>query len=237
MLESMVELRPSGVCNGLGVFALVDIPANTDATRYDGVRIRDVDLKGDAAYALELGKGWTLDGTVVRADEPHNGLAQMANDAIHPEISGTVNNCRFRTTSDGAFLRTVRRVAAGEELLVPYCLPYWLYRRNFPSLPPKLTYWLRCHHAIVKCVMRCGFEVHEYVSSRDVSPVRSAFRYAGTLRKRKRTPCCSKVRFGVSKQELEVHLFGLTSSGTVNLELVCPHCSHVLGRSTEKTEV
>jgi hypothetical protein len=75
-------------------------------------------------------------------EDHSSGIAHMANDAIHPEVTGRNNNCEFCETETGlVYLQTIRPVRAGEELLVDYTLPYWIDRARSataPPLPPRL---------------------------------------------------------------------------------------------------
>lgn len=79
-----------------------------------------------------------------------DGIAHLANDAVHEDVTGNVCNCVFREARRRVYLVTRRDVEAGEELLVPYCLGYWLRKiRSRPSaLPEKLRAWLRCHSIV-----------------------------------------------------------------------------------------
>lgn len=104
-LRQMVELRDQSSLKGAGrgLFATRHLPRGTPVTWYAGVLIskRDCTRKRSSyndeelyGYSFQVTQDLLLVGRSVPV--PGQGLAQFANDAIHPEISGGIsNNCTF----------------------------------------------------------------------------------------------------------------------------------------------
>lgn len=157
----LVYLAPSGVCDGVGVFAKRDLDPGSFVTAYAGVqktaearrketsrprRKSSSEGGGAAAFRKSCYIYVTDDGTALNGALPGNsrwtryGLAHMANDAIDAHLTGGPdNNCEFKEVRvrrrGGAwrvYLKTARAVKAHEELLVPYGLDYWLNHLRSP---------------------------------------------------------------------------------------------------------
>jgi SET domain-containing protein len=63
---------------------------------------------------------------VIDASEYTNSLARYANDARGLKvIKGLDNNCTFIKQGEQVFLKAMRNIQAGEELLVGYGKEYW----------------------------------------------------------------------------------------------------------------
>lgn len=192
---AVVELRRSTVCDGWGVFAATDIPANTTVTRYDGrlcSTIKGLDVE-DAVYAYVFapradagrGGGETTCMYIIgqrdasAANVTERGIGQFLNDAIHPEITGRKNNCRFVESADyRLYIATKRPIRAGEELLVSYHLSYWIGLLRKPRLlrklriPRELVDWTRCHKNVEDLLRRQlhrGISLDAYIGVRLVN--------------------------------------------------------------------
>ncbi len=78
-----------------------------------------------------------------------DGIAQFANDAIHVELTGAVNNARFEEREDGdVYLVADTDIQQGQEVLVEYHISYWLgmVRHDRPcQLPCNILDWCRAH--------------------------------------------------------------------------------------------
>ncbi len=181
-------MAPSGVCPGLGVFATRAVPSGTVMTAYPFVQLgkrcmRRARDKPDDDYMYLRSDGATIDGhprllrslsflkkrrTEGRRERHLWGHANLANDAIHPELTGRTNNCDFvepgASTSGRMYLVTSRAVRAGEELLVPYSLGYWMSRAGNTAWSPKMRGWLECHTRVRDALRPLIAELHEYVS-------------------------------------------------------------------------
>lgn len=184
----LAHVGPSSVCNGSGVFASRFLPAGSYVTAYPGRTVRQGRCgkrhrtramnSGTDAYIYEFDDGTLLDGQQVAASRRwwcSHGVANLLNDAIHPEVTGRIYNCEFvetavpvapsissveRTTArrcskkvDRVYIRTNSDVQEGEELLVSYSLDYWLYRRDQVIVSDddrtrRLSAWLACHKQV-----------------------------------------------------------------------------------------
>lgn len=164
----LVRVGRSSICEGRGLFAARFLPKGTLVTQYCGARrgpsanrtrassLEKTDNVEATEYSFECADGSSIDGRpgLWSGVKCRGGVAQFANDALHPEATGRKNNCAFVEVppSRGSvvvrvYLRTTRDVRAGDELLVPYSLCYWLSRaRNRPDvIPAGLIAWLNCH--------------------------------------------------------------------------------------------
>lgn len=232
-----VELRASTVCAGLGVFATRDIARGVCVTAYAGALVQDESWYGQADYALQVNDGWTLVGHSDPSTLSPAGIAQMANDAIHPELAGVRNNCDFMIDGTSAHLRTTRAVRAGEELLVDYHISYWLGRSSNPSLAKETRAWLRCHKRVVRALERLGCTVDGYVGEREpaedgigvfvysTTPTTTTTTKDGVSRDFHDShdiPCtCPRVR---RRRRVNVFLCA-QDSGVPFMEVSCSHCS------------
>ena len=154
----LVRVGRSGVCDGVGVFATRDVPANTVMTaypfvmrgRYHGTRLTK---SHDSDYEYEWDCDTSLDGHPdILAKLPpakRKGLGHLTNDAIHREITGLDNNCSFLEDRDKnrprLHLVTTCPVKRGQELLVSYWLGYWMHRT---SVDLKMQKWIACHRRV-----------------------------------------------------------------------------------------
>ena len=168
----------SRVCDGVGVFATRSVPAGTVMTadpcvRRGGYRGTRSEAGHDADYEYEWGDGVSLDGHPKRiAHLPRHrraGVAHLANDAIHREVTGRDNNCDFvedrrMPARPRLHLVTTRAVRRGEELLVSYSLGYWLSREDaIAQANPELGEWIACHRRVREAVPHLW--LHEYVGA------------------------------------------------------------------------
>lgn len=135
---------------GFGLYATQDFPAGVLVTEYTGPEVnRDEALALRAAgkdqYIRSLKNGFCIDGNPFPA--LGEGCAQMANDGFpgwsvdcfvepiltHSSQDGIPNNCEFilDTRRDKVqekprvYLRTLRAISSGEELLASYGRTYW----------------------------------------------------------------------------------------------------------------
>ena len=151
----MARLGRSEVCNGQGVFATCFLPTGTPVTGYACVKVApDVTRDRlrprppvDSDYMYTRTDGREIDGhpTILRGRYSRRswGYANMANDALHLELTQRENNCKFVERSDAVYLVTIQSVEAGDELLVSYGFDYWWFRRNDLRLPLHVRKWLK----------------------------------------------------------------------------------------------
>ena len=175
-LVAVVPASSLGRAAGRGVVALREMPPGALITEYAG-ELRPPGASCSHAeldYAIEVpgrhspdGRlGWRLVGR--RAVGPKDGVAQIANDAIHPCATRRVNNCEFHWKDGACFLRATKRVEPGQELLVSYHIAYWICRRRAASayLPPAARDWLRVVRTVSDQLEAHGFFLDDWVQQR-----------------------------------------------------------------------
>lgn len=169
----LVAVRRSTVAPGAGrgVVALRELPRGALVTEYAG----DMRPPGTACsnaeldFALEVpvrhapdGRpGWLLVGR--RDPRPGDGVAQIANDAVHPCATNRSNNCEFHWEGGACFLRATRRILPGQELMVSYHLVYWLGKRAEEHLRPRARRWLGAVRAANALLIEHGFFLDDWV--------------------------------------------------------------------------
>lgn len=143
--REMYRVASSSVCQGRGVFATEPIPQGTVITPYSGALYRFphpfLRISPSPYLYIYADERWVIDGD----EEPSEkwmcgGHAQLANDAVHPDVTRKTNNCVLRELHSNEqneepdicnmhaclYLVAARDVEQGEELLVAYGLEYWL---------------------------------------------------------------------------------------------------------------
>ena len=171
--DARIYVAPSKVCDGLGVFAAHDISRHTPLTAYKGAHLQSQTYAHDYALSISNGKK-VIDGSRQgRTIWTKYGYAQMANDAIHPEVTQWTNNAYFhevtvtvgtRKNIPRVFLVSKRDIKKDEEILVAYALPYWFHKayRTEHTLSQHILQWLEPHYDI-SCLLRRGaFQIKNY---------------------------------------------------------------------------
>lgn len=148
-----VELRPSSISGaGEGVFARTAIPAGAFVTPFDGrlVPMHTCETSKTWDYEYQMAHGAHLVPSLTkRADR---GLGHLLNDAIHADVTGRSNNCKFHELDRATlWVRTRQAVAAGDELLVPYGFQYWCSRARDARLSEHVRDW---------CTLQCATNLH-----------------------------------------------------------------------------
>jgi hypothetical protein len=178
--KGRVRVGPSHICNGVGVFAVQACPKGTVMTAYPFVRQghRKVVRQGrrNNDYAFQRSDGTAIDGHPQvlskatfylkrrkRGDHHMWGVANLANDAIHPELTGRTNNCDFVEMGSRVYLATSQAVAAGEELLVAYSLSYWMDRAQNEAWTPQMREWLGYQVRVRDALRPLHVELDEYL--------------------------------------------------------------------------
>jgi hypothetical protein len=129
----------------------------------------------DALYLYELQKG---SGFIIGERVPldGDGVAQLANDAIHPELTGATNNARFEEREEEKGVNIVYLVAdtdiePGQEILVEYHISYWIALRFHERVPPSISEWCHAHAQVQEALKRKGvitcIEAYRGVQTRD----------------------------------------------------------------------
>jgi hypothetical protein len=136
------------------------------------------------------------------------GVAHLANDAIHREVTGRDNNCDFIEDRQGCLsgrrakrpprlhLVSTRKVRRGEELLVSYSLGYWLGRERDPHVPAELRRWIAFHRRVTEALP--GLFLWEYLGSFDDDrSLEYIARCSGGTKERSATKECSACKAGL----------------------------------------
>ncbi len=97
---------------GLGLFATADIPSGKLLVEYTGTRIptreaREIDRRRANKYLFEIDNRWTIDG------KARTNIARYVNHSCDPNTEAESNRGRM-------MFRTVRKIAAGEEITLDY---------------------------------------------------------------------------------------------------------------------
>lgn len=157
----VVRLGRSRVCDGRGLFAARFLPRGTPITRYHGRVVRAAALRrlgpDESLYVYELAGGARcIVGALFPA--PGEGLGQLANDAVHPEVTFRDNNAHFSELPDGrVYVTALRDIRPGEEILASYHISYWLHwaeRDDALRASPTLREWARVHRRAERMLQR-----------------------------------------------------------------------------------
>ena len=132
-------------------------------------------------YALQRSDGTSIDGhphvlskaafylkRKNRGDHHGWGVANLANDAIHPELTGRTNNCDFVEIGSRVYLVTSQNVAAEEELLVAYSLSYWMDRVHNEAWTPAMREWLGFQVRVRDALRPLHVDLEEYLGILDI---------------------------------------------------------------------
>lgn len=146
----MTEVKESS-CHGIGLFAKKDIATGTLITIYPvhqyAVRIKDKtwemksvfnDKEAYEGYGLDLDENTKIYGCpTFRSNTMFNG--HLLNDPVlsleHSDVNKFIlcyifsskarGNAKFKKNKHIVNIVAIRDIKAGEEILVPYSLPYW----------------------------------------------------------------------------------------------------------------
>lgn len=164
------------------------------------------------------------------------GCANLANDAIHHEVTGRHNNCKLAEHQDGRiYLVTTRHVRKDEELLVPYSLDYWMTRASRPTWTADMKEWLDCQVKTRHMLRPCIEELHEYLGIVDTltiddSTLATAISYVASYATGYSCRCAGRVLANI---EVRWH-----SSGNGTMVARCTVCSStVCSRDTTTTTI
>ena len=126
----LVRVGPSKLCAGVGVFAQESIGEKTCITRYHGkicgTQAEAASIDPTLRYNMEYGKsGEVLLGEKEVEKCEGKGVAQLVNDAVSVTLSHKINNCCFVDCDGEVWLKSLRPIEKGEELLAGYGIEYW----------------------------------------------------------------------------------------------------------------
>jgi SET domain-containing protein len=109
---------------GKGLFTKVDIPKGKIIVEYKGrlVLWKEVkDTDGYNVYLFKLNHTYAID-----ALKNLKSFGRYANDARgFSKIIGMRNNSEYVTKKNKCFIKSIRKIHKGEEILVPYGKAYW----------------------------------------------------------------------------------------------------------------
>jgi len=109
---------------GKGLFTTKDIPRGTKIVEYKGkiTTWKEVDdRKGLNAYIYYVTRDHVIDARTTK-----DALARYANDAKGLlRIDGITNNCTYIIEGVKVYIKAMRHIPAGSELLVGYGKEYW----------------------------------------------------------------------------------------------------------------
>ena len=137
-------LAPSSLHGaGLGLFAARDFKKGEIITTYFGYLRREGQAPfEEQAYSIPITfKGKIYDYIGIHdlklLQKPGVGLAQMANDALFPCLTGKQNNSYFMDKGPTIVLRAFMDIKKGHEIFVSYGLNYWIARDKKINTFPK----------------------------------------------------------------------------------------------------
>jgi uncharacterized protein len=131
LLEEFLEVKDSSIPNsGKGLFTKIFIPKGTLIVEYKGRRTTwkevEDDYKNGYIYFISSSK-------VIDAKSYKKALGRYANDAKGlSRIKSIGNNSVYEVDGDKVFIKAVKDIAAGSEILVDYGKDYWeITKKNF----------------------------------------------------------------------------------------------------------
>jgi uncharacterized protein len=125
LLEKHLVIKRSTLKGaGKGLFTTKDIPRGTKIVEYKGkiTRWKEVDDRdGLNAYIYYVSREHVIDASTTK-----EALARYANDAKGLlRIDGITNNCTYIIEGLKVYIKAMRYIPAGSELLVGYGKEYW----------------------------------------------------------------------------------------------------------------
>ena len=125
LLENKLVVKRSTIPgSGKGLFTTVDIPKGTHIVEYKG---KITDWKnvnhdnGHNAYIFFVNRNFVID-----ALKYPKALARYANDGRGlVKLKGVSNNCVYETSGKKVYIKSVKKIPAGSEILVAYGKEYW----------------------------------------------------------------------------------------------------------------
>ena len=132
-----VYIKKSTICNGIGIFANKNITKDSIITWYYGKIIDCKNIKHKKykynKYIMEynsVNKKKCIIGISNIEKIKGKGFAQLANDAIHYNLTYKNNNSYFMQKRRYIFLIATRDIDKHEEILASYGIEYWIHEIN-----------------------------------------------------------------------------------------------------------
>lgn len=219
----MIVVDRSKICDGIGLFAQRFIRKGTPITRYcgrstaDHKRLTSVELSYTYMLCKRSGRRTYIVGNRNLKKLSGRGVGQLANDAIHVEVTGQRNNCVFIERGNKVYVAAKRDIYPGEELLVSYHISYWISTVRAAddvakSLPGSVLFWINCHKELEDLLRK--HLVHEHtVCIED---------YIGVIEQEKQS---EKEKDGIAEYLISLVRERPSPSQTTFYESMVPHCN------------
>jgi len=102
--------------HGFGAFSRVELPSNTCIGEYIGVNIVDDEANPQSDYRFSVMNGFNVLYTIDAQDPQSSSWVRYINTSMTPKGA----NVRFYQHSKRIFVKTLRRIPVGTELLAYY---------------------------------------------------------------------------------------------------------------------
>ena len=124
LLEEFLQVKDSTIPNsGKGLFTNIFIPKGTLIVEYKGRRTTWKEVENDYRNGYIY---FISNNKVIDAKSYKKALGRFANDASGiSKIKGIVNNSVYEVHGDKVFIKAVKDIPAGSEILVAYGKDYW----------------------------------------------------------------------------------------------------------------
>lgn len=125
LLEKQLNVKESTLPNaGNGLFTNTFIPKDTHIVEYKGkiCTWKEVNHdEGSNGYIFFVNRNHVID-----ARRTKSALARYANDGRGlKRVTGLLNNCVYETVAKKVYIKSVKDIPAGAEILVDYGKEYW----------------------------------------------------------------------------------------------------------------
>jgi SET domain-containing protein len=124
-LETHLVVKRSTIPKtGKGLFTKIYIPRGTLIVEYEGKvtswkEVNDDNGRNRYIYYINRHK-------VINAKDDTKALARFANDSRGPNrLEGIKNNSMYAVINDRVYIRAIKNITAGSEILVGYGKSYW----------------------------------------------------------------------------------------------------------------
>jgi SET domain-containing protein len=140
LLEKYLLVKRSKIpLSGKGLFTTCDIKKETFIVEYKGVVVTWKEIQRSKvfnAYVYYINRNHVIDAKPYR-----QYLGRYANDANGiTRLKGVINNCTYTIKDNKVFIKAIKNIPAGEEILVSYGKEYWdviKYNKNLKKKPSK----------------------------------------------------------------------------------------------------
>jgi len=125
LLEKHLSVKESTIPDaGMGLYTSVAIPKGTQIVEYKGKITTWKEVQhneGTNGYIFFVNRNHVID-----ARRTKSALARYANDARGlKRVKGLLNNCVYETVKGKVYIKSVKDIPAGAEILVDYGKDYW----------------------------------------------------------------------------------------------------------------